>query len=188
MKEKLKNLISRKFLLAVAGVAIGAIMIYNGQVIDGASLVFAAILAFSVVEGVIDAKSVSSALANVAEAAKTVADATGNPIAKEVEQAAETIKNDVDTEEKVIGSASDTTTTTTTTTSTDVPETATPEADTTAQNAAAQAEAEATQALADAAAAKLAKLKAAARDLEVTVTDDMDATAIQLAIAAAVAA
>jgi|GEM_PF-2969378 len=105
MKKKLANLFGRKFLLAAAGVAIGAIMISQNQVINGSCLVFASVLSFSVVEGVVDAKSLSTAVGNVAEAAKLVADTTGNSIAKTVETAAETLQSNITSEEKVLSNA-----------------------------------------------------------------------------------
>lgn len=59
MKEKLT---SRKFLVAVAGIITGIILMLTGNTGEGATTLTASILGYLVAEGYIDAKAVSAVL------------------------------------------------------------------------------------------------------------------------------
>ena len=60
MNTFLNKLTSRKFLVAVAGIASGIVLIVNGNVTEGVGAVIASVLGYLVAEGYIDAKAVQS--------------------------------------------------------------------------------------------------------------------------------
>lgn len=58
MKTLKAKLTSRKFLIAIAGLASGIVLIVNGNVEEGVTSVVASVLAYLVAEGIIDAAAV----------------------------------------------------------------------------------------------------------------------------------
>jgi energy-converting hydrogenase Eha subunit C len=78
LKTKLKNLLSRKFLVAVGGVVTGIVTILQGETVTGASLIAISVISYLVAEGYIDAKSAASAASAVAEVANEISSATSS--------------------------------------------------------------------------------------------------------------
>ncbi len=60
MKNFKEKLTSRKFLVAVAGVISGIVLILNGNSTEGMGAVVASVLGYLVAEGYIDAKALKS--------------------------------------------------------------------------------------------------------------------------------
>lgn len=58
LKKILKKLSSRKFMMSVAGVAGGILLILNGQTTEGATTICTAVVAYLAAEGLIDWKAV----------------------------------------------------------------------------------------------------------------------------------
>ena len=58
MKTLLQKLTSRKFLIAIAGLISGVMLIVNGNVDEGVTSVVASVIAYLVAEGIIDAAAV----------------------------------------------------------------------------------------------------------------------------------
>lgn len=58
LKKVLKKLSSRKFMVSVAGVAGGILLILNGQTTEGATTICTAVVAYLAAEGLIDWKAV----------------------------------------------------------------------------------------------------------------------------------
>lgn len=58
VKKILKKLSSRKFMVSVAGVAGGILLILNGQTTEGATTICTAVVAYLAAEGLIDWKAV----------------------------------------------------------------------------------------------------------------------------------
>lgn len=58
MKTLLQKLTSRKFLIAIAGLISGIMLIVNGNVDEGVTSVVASVIAYLVAEGIIDAAAV----------------------------------------------------------------------------------------------------------------------------------
>ena len=58
LKKALKKLSSRKFMVSVAGVAGGILLILNGQTTEGATTICTAVVAYLAAEGLIDWKAV----------------------------------------------------------------------------------------------------------------------------------
>ncbi|HBR09564.1 MAG TPA: hypothetical protein DD735_11825 [Clostridiales bacterium] len=81
MADKLKNLLSRKFLIAVAGVLCGISTAIGGDTTNGAILIISSVLGYLVAEGFVDAKAVASAAAAITD----VAEAVGGGISSEAE-------------------------------------------------------------------------------------------------------
>ncbi len=61
MKTLKTKLTSRKFLMAVAGVVSGIVLILNGNAREGVSAVIASVLGYLIAEGYIDAKALKAA-------------------------------------------------------------------------------------------------------------------------------
>lgn len=61
MKTLKQKLTSRKFLMAVAGVISGIVLILNGDSTEGASAVVASVLGYLIAEGYIDGKALKAA-------------------------------------------------------------------------------------------------------------------------------
>ena len=62
MNTFLKKLTSRKFLVAVAGIAGGILLIVNGGTTEGMSAVIASVIGYLAAEGMIDLAAVKTAL------------------------------------------------------------------------------------------------------------------------------
>ena len=58
VKKILKKLSSRKFMVSVAGVAGGILLVLNGQTTEGATTICTAVVAYLAAEGLIDWKAV----------------------------------------------------------------------------------------------------------------------------------
>ena len=58
LKKILKKLSSRKFMVSVAGIAGGILLILNGQTTEGATTICTAVVAYLAAEGLIDWKAV----------------------------------------------------------------------------------------------------------------------------------
>ena len=58
LKKVLKKLSSRKFMVSVAGVAGGILLVLNGQTTEGATTICTAVVAYLAAEGLIDWKAV----------------------------------------------------------------------------------------------------------------------------------
>ena len=58
LKKALKKLSSRKFMVSVAGVAGGILLILNGQTAEGATTICTSVVAYLAAEGLIDWKAV----------------------------------------------------------------------------------------------------------------------------------
>lgn len=58
MNTFLKKLTSRKFLVAVAGIISGIVLVVNGGTTEGVGAIIASVLGYLVAEGYIDAKAV----------------------------------------------------------------------------------------------------------------------------------
>lgn len=67
MNAFLKKLTSRKFLVAVAGIASGIVLIVNGSTTEGVSAVIASVIGYLIAEGYIDAKAVQTVTDKVEE-------------------------------------------------------------------------------------------------------------------------
>ena len=61
MEKFLKKLSSRKFLVAVAGIVSGIVLISSGSSTEGVATVIASVIGYLVAEGYIDAKAVKAA-------------------------------------------------------------------------------------------------------------------------------
>ena len=61
MKNFKEKLTSRKFLMAVAGIVSGIVLILNGDSTEGVSAVVASVLGYLIAEGYIDAKALKAA-------------------------------------------------------------------------------------------------------------------------------
>ena len=59
MSENLKKLLSRKFLVAIAGIAGGVLVICEGNTIEGIITILISALGYLITEGYIDAKAVN---------------------------------------------------------------------------------------------------------------------------------
>lgn len=62
MKELLRKVSSRKFLVAVAGVVSGAVLIAGGSVREGVTAIVASVVAYLAAEGVVDMAAVKKAI------------------------------------------------------------------------------------------------------------------------------
>ena len=62
IKSKLKNLLSRKFLIAVLTIVSGVVLVIRGQMVAGVSAIITAAIGYLVAEGYVDAKAVSSTI------------------------------------------------------------------------------------------------------------------------------
>ena len=71
MNAFLKKLTSRKFLVAVAGIVSGVVLIVNGGTTEGVSAVIASVIGYLVAEGYVDAKAVKATTEAVEEAVET---------------------------------------------------------------------------------------------------------------------
>ena len=58
MKSFLNKLSSRKFIVSVAGIVSGVVLIANGNATEGVATVIASVIGYLVAEGYIDAKAV----------------------------------------------------------------------------------------------------------------------------------
>lgn len=58
VKKILKKLSSRKFMVSVAGVAGGILLVLNGQTTEGATTICTSVVAYLAAEGLIDWKAV----------------------------------------------------------------------------------------------------------------------------------
>lgn len=58
LKKILKKLSSRKFLMAVGGIASGLMLIINNEVTEGATVICTSVVAYLAAEGIIDYKAV----------------------------------------------------------------------------------------------------------------------------------
>ena len=58
LKKVLKKLSSRKFMVSVAGIAGGILLVLNGQTTEGATTICTAVVAYLAAEGLIDWKAV----------------------------------------------------------------------------------------------------------------------------------
>ena len=72
MNAFLQKITSRKFLVAVAGIVGGVVLIVNGNTTEGVGALVASVLGYLVAEGYIDAKAV-----------QTVTDAVENALTEE---------------------------------------------------------------------------------------------------------
>lgn len=80
MKTLKQKLTSRKFLVAVAGVVSGIVLILNGNSTEGVSAVIASVIGYLASEGYIDAKAVKAtadAVSDTAEADEEEAHSIG---------------------------------------------------------------------------------------------------------------
>lgn len=62
MKKLIEKFSSRKFLIAVSGVASGLVLIVSGNVTEGVTAIVASVVAYLAAEGYIDAKAVKEKL------------------------------------------------------------------------------------------------------------------------------
>ena len=67
MKSFLNKLTSRKFLISVAGIVSGIVLIANGNATEGVATVIASVVGYLVAEGYIDAKAVKATTDKVEE-------------------------------------------------------------------------------------------------------------------------
>ena len=67
MNKFLTKLTSRKFLVSVAGIVSGIVLIVGGNATEGVATVIASVVAYLVAEGYIDAKAVKAATDKVEE-------------------------------------------------------------------------------------------------------------------------
>lgn len=67
LTTRLQKLLSRKFLVSVAGVISGIALIANGNTLEGTSAIIASVVGYLAAEGYIDAKAVADALDNIEE-------------------------------------------------------------------------------------------------------------------------
>ena len=67
MKTFLSKLSSRKFLVSIAGIVSGIVLIANGNATEGVATVIASVVGYLVAEGYIDAKAVKMATDKVEE-------------------------------------------------------------------------------------------------------------------------
>ena len=67
MKTFLSKLSSRKFLVSIAGIVSGIVLITNGSATEGVATVIASVIGYLVAEGYIDAKAVKMATDKVEE-------------------------------------------------------------------------------------------------------------------------
>ncbi|MBQ9133730.1 MAG: hypothetical protein IJX64_04280 [Clostridia bacterium] len=74
MKDLKTKLTSRKFLVAVAGIASGIVLIANGSTAEGVATVIASVIAYLAAEGYIDAKAVKATTDKIEEAVDEVED------------------------------------------------------------------------------------------------------------------
>lgn len=65
--EMFKKFISRKFIIAVLGVIVGAIITYTGNTTEGVTAIICSALGYLAAEGYIDAKAVKAVAQNVAD-------------------------------------------------------------------------------------------------------------------------
>lgn len=68
MNAFLQKLTSRKFLVAVAGIVGGIVLIVNGNTTEGVGALIASVLGYLVAEGYIDAKAVQTVTDKVEDA------------------------------------------------------------------------------------------------------------------------
>ena len=78
MKSLKTKLTSRKFLVAVAGIISGIVLIVNGNTTEGVSAVIASVIGYLVAEGYVDAKAVKVATEEVNEAVDNAVDGPEN--------------------------------------------------------------------------------------------------------------
>lgn len=62
MKELLRKVGSRKFLVAVTGVVSGIVLIVGGNVTEGVTAVVASVVAYLAAEGIVDLAAVKKAI------------------------------------------------------------------------------------------------------------------------------
>ncbi len=62
MKELLRKVGSRKFLVAVTGVVSGIVLIVGGNVTEGVTAVVASVVAYLAAEGIVDMAAVKKAI------------------------------------------------------------------------------------------------------------------------------
>lgn len=74
MQDLKTKLTSRKFLVAVAGIASGIVLIANGSTTEGVATVIASVIAYLAAEGYIDAKAVKATTDKIEEAVDEVED------------------------------------------------------------------------------------------------------------------
>ena len=74
MKDLKTKLTSRKFLVAVAGIASGIVLIANGSTTEGVATVIASVIAYLAAEGYIDAAAVKATTDKIEEAVDEVED------------------------------------------------------------------------------------------------------------------
>ncbi len=72
MKSLKTKLTSRKFLVAVAGIVSGIVLIVNGNTTEGTTAIVTSIVAYLAAEGLIDAKAVKAATDEVENAVGSV--------------------------------------------------------------------------------------------------------------------
>ena len=68
MKDIKSKLTSRKFLVAVAGIVSGVVLIANGSTTEGVATVIASVIAYLAAEGYIDAAAVKQTTDKIEEA------------------------------------------------------------------------------------------------------------------------
>ena len=68
MKDLKTKLTSRKFLVAVAGIVSGVVLIANGSTTEGVATVIASVIAYLAAEGYIDAAAVKQTTDKIEEA------------------------------------------------------------------------------------------------------------------------
>ena len=72
MKDLTTKLTSRKFLVAVAGIASGIVLLANGSTTEGVATVIASVIAYLAAEGYIDAAAVKQTTDKIEEAVDEV--------------------------------------------------------------------------------------------------------------------
>lgn len=72
MKDLKTKLTSRKFLVAVAGIVSGVVLIANGSTTEGVATVIASVIAYLAAEGLIDAAAVKQTTDKIEEAVDEV--------------------------------------------------------------------------------------------------------------------
>lgn len=77
-KERISNMLSRKFLIAVGGVLSGVASILQGEVVAGGALIGVSVIAYLISEGYVDAASAKTIISTASEVAETVSSATSN--------------------------------------------------------------------------------------------------------------
>ena len=68
MKDLKTKLTSRKFMVAVAGIVSGIVLLVNGSTTEGMATIIASVIAYLAAEGYIDAKAVRATTEKIEEA------------------------------------------------------------------------------------------------------------------------